>query len=95
MQAIVTGGAGFIGSNLVDALVERGDEVTVLDNLSTGHRENLQTALGGGAELVELDIRDDRAVMACSSACAPRPCSTWPRRSTFASPSPTRRSTRA
>jgi UDP-glucose 4-epimerase len=63
MQAIVTGGAGFIGSNLVDALVERGDQVTVLDNLSTGHRENLDTALGGGAELVELDIRDDRAVM--------------------------------
>jgi UDP-glucose 4-epimerase len=63
MQAIVTGGAGFIGSNLVDALVERGDQVTVLDNISTGHRENLDTALGGGAELVELDIRDDRAVI--------------------------------
>ena len=63
MQAIVTGGAGFIGSNLVDALVDWGDQVTVLDNISTGHRENLDIALGGGAELVELDIRDDRAVM--------------------------------
>ena len=41
MKIIVTGGAGFIGSNLVDALVERGDEVVVIDNLSTGHRENL------------------------------------------------------
>ena len=41
MKVIVTGGAGFIGSNLVDALVERGDEVVVIDNLSTGRRENL------------------------------------------------------
>ena len=41
MRALVTGGAGFIGSNLVDALVERGDEVVVLDDLSTGKRENL------------------------------------------------------
>src|SRR3954453_7696063 len=63
MQAIVTGGAGFIGSNLVDTLVDRGDQVTVLDDVSTGHRENLEAALGRGAELVELDIRDDRAVM--------------------------------
>ena len=36
MRCLVTGGAGFIGSNLVDALVQRGDEVTVIDNLSTG-----------------------------------------------------------
>lgn len=41
MKIIVTGGAGFIGSNLVDALAERGDEVVVIDNLSTGRRENL------------------------------------------------------
>ena len=41
MKILVTGGAGFIGSNLVDALVERGDEVVVIDNLSTGRRENL------------------------------------------------------
>ncbi|MGZ5326660.1 MAG: NAD-dependent epimerase/dehydratase family protein [Solirubrobacterales bacterium] len=41
MKALVTGGAGFIGSHLVDALVERGDEVLVLDNLSSGRRENL------------------------------------------------------
>src|SRR5919201_5883192 len=62
MRALVTGGAGFIGSNLVDALLERGDEVTVLDNLSTGRRENLEQALAGGAELLELDIRDSEAV---------------------------------
>jgi UDP-glucose 4-epimerase len=63
MQALVTGGAGFIGSNLVDALVERGDQVTVLDSITTGHHHNLETALGGGAELVELDIREDRALI--------------------------------
>ena len=45
MKALVTGGAGFIGSNIVDALLARGDEVTVLDNLSTGKRENLEQAL--------------------------------------------------
>jgi UDP-glucose 4-epimerase len=63
MRAIVTGGAGFIGSNLVDGLVERGDQVTVLDVVSTGYRENLESALGAGAELVELDIRDAEAVV--------------------------------
>ena len=63
MRAVVTGGAGFIGSNLVDALVERGDGVTVLDDLSTGRRENLEPALGRGAELVEADIRDAQAVI--------------------------------
>src|SRR3954470_6723808 len=63
MRAIVTGGAGFIGSNLVDGLVERGDQVTVLDVVSTGYRENLESALGAGAELVELDVRDAEAVV--------------------------------
>ena len=47
MDCIVTGGAGFIGSNLVDALVSRGDSVTVIDNLSTGKRSNLESALDG------------------------------------------------
>lgn len=41
MRAVVTGGAGFIGTNLVKALIERGDQVTVIDNLSTGKVENL------------------------------------------------------
>jgi len=62
VKALVTGGAGFIGSNLVDALLARGDEVTVVDDLSTGRRENLEGALAKGATLVEADIRD-RAAM--------------------------------
>jgi UDP-glucose 4-epimerase len=62
VRTLVTGGSGFIGSNLVDALLERGDEVTVIDDLSTGRRENLDGALSAGAELVELDIRDAGAL---------------------------------
>src|SRR5437764_15418552 len=58
MRAIVTGGAGFIGSHVVDALVARGDEVHALDDLSTGKRENV----GAGAVLHEADIRDPDSV---------------------------------
>jgi UDP-glucose 4-epimerase len=62
MRCLVTGGAGFIGSNLVDALLARGDEVTIVDDLSTGRRENLDAALARGAKLTELDIRDGEAL---------------------------------
>lgn len=62
MRTLVTGGAGFIGSNLVDALLARGDEVTVLDNISTGRRVNLDGALANGARLAEVDVRDDAGV---------------------------------
>jgi UDP-glucose 4-epimerase len=71
MRALVTGGAGFIGSNLVDALVERGDEVTVVDDLSTGRRENLERALAAGASLIEADIRDADALKAIFAAARP------------------------
>jgi UDP-glucose 4-epimerase len=62
MRAIVTGGAGFIGSNLVDALLERGDEVIVVDNLSTGNEGNLLGALERGAVLLRLDIGEGDAL---------------------------------
>ena len=62
MRALITGGAGFIGSNLVDALVERGDEAYVIDNLSTGKRENLDSALEKGAELTVADTCDRTAM---------------------------------
>jgi UDP-glucose 4-epimerase len=71
MKTLVTGGAGFIGSNLVDALVARGDEVAVIDDLSTGKRENLEQALANGAELIELDVRDAAAVAAAVKRVAP------------------------
>ena len=54
MRALVTGGAGFIGSNLVDALIERGDTVDVVDNLSSGKRENVHEQ----ARLHVLDVRE-------------------------------------
>jgi UDP-glucose 4-epimerase len=71
MKALVTGGAGFIGSNLVDALLARGDEVTVVDNLTTGRRVNLEGALANGAELAELDIRDAAALTELAAARKP------------------------
>jgi UDP-glucose 4-epimerase len=55
-KVLVTGGAGFIGSNLVEALLERGDDVRVLDNYSTGSRANL-ASLGRDVEVVEGDLR--------------------------------------
>lgn len=71
MRALVTGGAGFIGSNLVDALLDRGDEVLVVDDLSTGRRSNLESALARGAELAELDVRDADALGAAFARSRP------------------------
>lgn len=58
---LVTGGAGFIGSHIATALVERGERVRVFDNLSTGKRSNL-SHLDGKIELVEGDLQDRAAV---------------------------------
>ncbi|HEV3229473.1 MAG TPA: SDR family oxidoreductase [Solirubrobacteraceae bacterium] len=62
MRALVTGGAGFIGSHIVDSLLERGHRVAVIDDLSTGREENLDGALAAGAILHRADIRDGQAV---------------------------------
>ena len=72
MKSVVTGGAGFIGSHLVDALAERGDEVLVLDDLSSGKRENLAGALQAGARLTELDVTDSQAIFSAVADFAPR-----------------------
>jgi UDP-glucose 4-epimerase len=64
MRALVSGGAGFIGSNLVDALLDAGHEVTVVDDLSTGREANLEPALSReGAELVVADVTDGRLML--------------------------------
>lgn len=58
MKVLVTGGAGFIGSHIADAFIARGDEVVVLDNLSSGSKENLNSK----AEFIEGDITDAELV---------------------------------
>jgi len=58
---LVTGGAGFIGSNIAQALVQRGDAVRILDNFSTGYRENLAD-FSDKIEIIEADITDSEAV---------------------------------
>jgi UDP-glucose 4-epimerase len=68
---LVTGGAGFIGSTLVDALLARGDRVTVVDDLSTGRLENLDAALDAGAKLVQQDIRDGAGLLAAAREAEP------------------------
>ena len=61
MRAFITGGAGFIGSHLADALIARGDSVTILDNLSTGSKKNI-SHLEGKITIHEGDIRDKELV---------------------------------
>ena len=70
MRAVVTGGAGFIGSHLVDALVARGDDVLVVDDLSTGRRERVNT----DARFLQLDIRDAEGVAGAWAADRPEVC---------------------
>ena len=61
MHAFITGGAGFIGSHIADALIARGDSVTILDNLSTGSKENIAHILNK-ITFVEGDIRNQELV---------------------------------
>lgn len=70
MRAVVTGGAGFIGSTLVDALLERGDSVVVVDDLSNGKRANVDPA----ASLVVADVRDGAAVDDVFANVEPHAC---------------------
>jgi UDP-glucose 4-epimerase len=65
VKALVTGGAGFIGSHLVRALLERGDDVRVLDNFSTGRHRNLE-GLEPHIEVMEGDLRSDEQVLAAT-----------------------------
>jgi UDP-glucose 4-epimerase len=71
MQILVTGGAGFIGSNLVDALLEEGHDVAVLDDFSTGKNQNLEAARRNGAVVHRADVREAAGVAAVARAVRP------------------------
>ena len=72
MRTLVTGGAGFIGSHLVDALSARGDAVTVVDDLSAGRESNVAGALEAGAVLERVDIRDAPALESVVAEARPQ-----------------------
>ena len=68
MKILITGGAGFIGSHLCDALIAEGKEVTILDNLSTGSKKNI-SHLGGKINVTQGDIRDQKLVESLVENC--------------------------
>ncbi len=68
-KVLVTGGAGFIGSNLAARLLREGAQVRVLDDFSTGRRENLE-GLGGDLDVIEGDLRDFETVRRAAEGCA-------------------------
>ena len=68
MRVLVTGGAGFIGSHLVRALLDRGDDVSVLDDLSTGHQRRLEP-FGDRIRFFLGDVRDPDSVGRAIDGC--------------------------
>jgi UDP-glucose 4-epimerase len=68
-RALITGGAGFIGSNLADRLLADGIEVVLYDNFSTGRREFVEDALAAGAELVDGDVLDPERLGSAVQGC--------------------------
>ena len=71
MDVLVTGGAGFIGSHLCDALIAGGNRVAIVDNLSTGKRENIAGAVEAGAELYVADVREQESIQAIFNSVSP------------------------
>jgi UDP-glucose 4-epimerase len=71
MNTLVTGGAGFIGSHLVDSLLERGDRVAILDDFSTGKEENLAAALPNRLQIFRADVREAPEVSDAIAAFGP------------------------
>jgi UDP-glucose 4-epimerase len=71
MRALVTGGAGFVGSHLVDALLAAGEQVTVVDHLRRGHVHNLSDALARGADLFRGDVSDVETMVRVLGAVRP------------------------
>jgi UDP-glucose 4-epimerase len=70
-RVVVTGGAGFIGSHLVDALVTRGDQVSVIDHMRKGHAGNLESALAAGTRLFKADVCDVTAMLTAFRSARP------------------------
>lgn len=68
-RTLITGGAGFIGSNLADALLAAGTEVVLYDDFRTGRLEFIEGALGNGAQLVEGDVLDRERLTAAVAGC--------------------------
>ena len=67
-KVLITGGAGFIGSNLADGLIQQGARVVIIDNFTTGFRENLEE-IEGNFDFIEGDINDDAAVKKAVEGC--------------------------
>jgi UDP-glucose 4-epimerase len=70
MRYLITGGAGFIGSHVVDTLVARGHDVTIVDDFSTGRRANIEALVAtGAAELIEGSVTDEALIDAAMREC--------------------------